>query len=339
MLSQEQQERLCAHLAGVLGAKSVTIGHVRRFHGGASRETFGLDTEVDGVARGLILRRDPADSLIDTDRNIEYAAFQSFEGGNIPVPRAVTLVNDDSVIGAPFFVMERIDGGEAGSPFDPNCYGEHAAAIGRQFFTHLGSIHARDALSSPLAEVAEVPTNCWQRELDYWENEILKDSLEPQPIAAGVIRWLRANPPAPPAQLHIVHGDYRTGNVLHDGHGQIIAVLDWEMAHLGDPHEDLAWTLDPIWNFRRDDSAGGLIPRDEAIALWEGASGLTFDPERFRWWEMFATIKGLGIWVSAAKAFADGLNPDPILQFSGLIPTLHANQTMAARMAAYKDAA
>ncbi len=338
MLDQSQQDRLATHLAGVLGARSVRITNVKRFHGGASRETFGIDTEVDGSPMGFIMRRDPADSLIDTDRNVEYTAYSSYEGTAVPVPKAYCLVNDESVIGQPFFIMEKIKVGEPASPFDPLAYGDHRETIGRQFFSILGHIHARDAASSPLATVAQVPEQCWKRELDYWENEVLKDSLEPQPIAQGVVRWLRANPPPEPKKITIVHADYRTGNVLHDGNGTITAVLDWEMAHLGDAHEDLAWTMDPLWNVHNDDRAAGLISRDEAIGLWEEASGLTFDPVAFRWWEMWASIKGLGIWVSAEKAFVDGLNPDPILQFSGLYPTLHANQVMARRMAALKEA-
>lgn len=338
MLDTDQQGRLETHLAGVLGAKSVRITHIKRFHGGASRETYGLDAQVDGQAQGFILRKDPADSLIDTDRNIEFAAYSSYQDSAVPVPRAFTLVNDDSVIGAPFFVMERIAVGEAASPFDPLAYGDHKAEIGRSFFSILGHIHARDPMSTKLAAVTSVPERCWERELDYWATEIRKDALEPQPIAEGVVRWLRRNPPPAPKALTVVHGDYRTGNVLHDGQGHITAVLDWEMAHLGDPHEDLAWALDPLWNIKGDDSAGALIPRDEAIALWEASSGLSFDPVTFRWWEMWATIKGLGIWISAAKAFHDGVNPDPILQFSGLYPTLHANMTMARRMAALKEA-
>jgi aminoglycoside phosphotransferase (APT) family kinase protein len=341
MLSEEELTRLGHHLVKVTGAKSLHMTHIKRYHGGASRETYGIDAEIDGQQRGLIVRRDPVDSLIETERSVEYAAYRSFEDSVVPVPRMICLEDDVSIIGAPFFVMERIDGGEPGSPFDPNSYEPHRTEIGRQFFDLLGHIHACAAEASPLAEVIGLPSpgSCWQIALDHWANEIEKDAQEPQPIGLAAIRWLRRNgPPPPPKRLCIVHGDYRTGNVLHDGAGKIIAVLDWEMAHIGDPHEDLAWALDPIWNAGDPAFAGGLIPRDEALALWSAASGIAFDADAFRWWEMFATVKGLGIWISAARALADGANSDPILAFSGFYPLAHANQLLASRLAAWGEA-
>jgi aminoglycoside phosphotransferase (APT) family kinase protein len=336
VLTEAELTRLGHHLVKAMGAKTLHMTHIKRYHGGASRETYGIDAEIDGQARGMIVRRDPVDSLIETERSIEYAAYRSFEASVVPVPRMICLEDDVSIIGAPFFVMERIDGGEPGSPFDPASYEPHRGEIGRRFFDLLGHIHARDAELSPLAEVTGLPTpaSCWQTALDHWANEIAKDAQEPQPVGMAAIRWLRRNgPPPPPQRLCIVHGDYRTGNVLHDGGGKIIAVLDWEMAHIGDPHEDLAWALDPLWNSGDQTYAGGLIPRAEALALWSKASGCTFDPASFRWWEMFATVKGLAIWLSAARALAHGANTDPILAFSALYPLAQANQLLATRLA------
>ena len=113
--------------------------------------------------------------------------------------------------------------------------------------------------------------------------------------------------------LGLVHGDYRTGNFLYDTHGDIHGVLDWEMSHLGDPLEDLGWTLNRIWCWAQDDLRGALLPREEAIGIWEAASGLKADAAALHWWELFNCVKGQGIWVSSAKAWADGKNQDPIL--------------------------
>ena len=336
MLDPDKQERIGRHLEQALPASTVEIAHIRRFHGGASRETYSLDVLADGQPMGLILRCDPEDSLIDTARELEFAAYRSFEGSPVPVPRAVSLVETTGLIGTAFFIMERIEGGEAAGPMDPAAYGEHKPEIGRQFFTLLGHIHAADPLSSPLASVVDCPeqSRCWQRELDYWQGVIEKDRLEPEPIAAAAARWLRRNPPPPAQKLAIVHGDYRNGNVLHDNAGRIVAVLDWEMAHIGDPLEDLAWSLDPLWNLNDASRAAGLIPRAEAIALWEVASGCRFDEAAFAWWEMFATFKGLAIWISSARSYADGKNTDPILAFSGWYPKVCADQLLAARLSA-----
>jgi aminoglycoside phosphotransferase (APT) family kinase protein len=335
MLERDKLAKVEMHLAAVLEASDVQIAGCRRFHGGASRETYAIDVVADGVEQGLILRCDPADSLIDTARALEFAAYRSFEASVVPVPRAISLVEDATLIGTPFFIMERIEGGEAAGPMDENAYGDHRLAIGKQFFGHLGQIHAVDAIASPLAAAVDIPSRsaCWSRELDYWEGVIVKDALEPEPIAAAAIRWLRSNPPSPAQTLAIVHGDYRNGNVLHDGKGRIVAVLDWEMAHIGDPLEDLAWALDPLWNLRDETRAAGLIAREDAISIWEEASGCRFDAAAFTWWEMFATLKGLAIWVSSARAYAGGANADPILAFSGWYPKIEANRVLAARLA------
>jgi aminoglycoside phosphotransferase (APT) family kinase protein len=335
MLSQQQCDLFAGHLRAALPAQDVRITHMHRFHGGASRETYSVDVEVDGRALGLVLRMDPAESLITTPRALEFAAFRSCEGSGLPVPLAISLVTDGAMLGTPFFVMERIDGGAAVSPFDPSAYGDHRAAIGAQFFDYLGQIHRIDALISPLAQEVETPATdaCWHRELDHWAGLIAKDQLEPEPIAEAAIRWLRRNPPPPAKRLTIVHGDYRNGNVLHDGSGRIIALLDWEMAHIGDPLEDLAWALDPLWTIGRPDLAAGLIPRAEAIARWEAASGCTFDEKAFAWWEVFAMLKGVSIWISSARAYANAVNTDPVLAFSGWFTKILANRSLVTRIA------
>lgn len=321
-------------LEGSLGASEVRIENLRRFHGGASRETYAIDVSTGDTSHALILRCDPGDSLIDTPRALEFAAYRSLDGAGVPVPRAVVLCEDASLIGSPFFVMERIDGGQAESPFNVEAYGDQKESIGRDFFSNLGRIHAIDPLQAPIASFVDAPSPeaCWSREVDYWSGQIEKHALQPEPIVQAALRWLRRNPPPPAQRLAIVHGDYRNGNVLHDGKGRIIAVLDWEMAHIGDPLEDLAWALDPLWSLHDENRAAGLIDREEAIRLWESESGLTFDPAAFKWWEMFATVKGVAIWISSGHASAQGVNTDPVLTFSAWYPKTLGNHVLARRL-------
>ena len=335
MLTHQEIERLARFLLPVLSANHIHVTGVRRFHGGASRETYSFDLTADDKAHGLIVRRCPANSVIGAEQSLEFAAYQSFEASNVPVSKALCLCEDVTILGSQFFVMERVDGGQTESAFNAEAYGEHREEIGHQFFTHLGAIAALNAASSPLAGITGMPdpATIAMAQLDHWGAIITDDAMEPQPIVAAAIRWLKRTPPPVPQRLSIVHGDYRNGNVLHDTRGQIIAVLDWEMAHIGDAHEDLAWALDPMWNLQDSEGrAAGLIPVPEAVALWEAASGLTFDENAFRWWEMFATVKSIGIWLSAAKAFVSGKNDDPILGFSGIFPLAKANLTLAHRL-------
>ena len=184
-------------------ASNVEVTQLSRIHGGASRETFKVDIRFKGPSgiekKGLILRKDPPDSLIDTDRKVEFAAIRSMVGAGIPAPEALFLEPNGDYLGSPFFVMGRIEGGETLNPFKIEESEPHRADIGRDFFRHLGAIAKVDPLSSPLAQEIDIPAldACWSRELEHWENEINQNARAPQPIACAAIRHLRRNPPPP----------------------------------------------------------------------------------------------------------------------------------------------
>ena len=314
----------------------VQVQDMSRIPGGASRETYRFDARLGDQTRHLILRRDPVGSLIDTDRRLEFLAFRSFHGTGLPVPEAVALEEEGAELERPFFIMGRIDGGKAQSPFSEPPYGEHARAIGQQFFSHLGTIARADPFALPISEFAPAPAldSCWSRELDYWEGVINEDEEHPQPIVRAALRRLRLAPPPPAQKLSVVHGDYRTGNFMHDGAGKIIALLDWEMAHIGDPLEDLGWAIEPLWCYGETDRVSGMLPREEAIAIWETASGLKLDPQAFAWWELFASVKGAAIWISAAKEYRAGGLMDPVLGFSGWYTARRQDEVIARKLCA-----
>jgi aminoglycoside phosphotransferase (APT) family kinase protein len=301
----------------------VAVDALTRIHGGASRETYRFVARwrEHGApcSRRLILRRDPVDSLIETERDLEFCAYRAFHGTAVPVPEALWLEMDPQWLERPFFVMEEITGCRAASPFAEDPYGAHAGTIGTQFWRILGCISATDPNAAGLVERMAVPApdECWRRELDHWEAVIDADELHPQPIVRAAIRRLRRSPPPPAQRLSVVHGDYRTGNFLFDDDGRIRAVLDWEMCHLGDPLEDLAWAMDPLWAGADPERPGGLVDAATALALWRQASGLAVDADAFAWWRLFAMVKGLGIWISSSQAFVAGRNRDPVLAFSG----------------------
>ena len=317
-MSASFAERLAAYLTRVWG-EPVAIESLARISGGASRETYRLDAVTAQGRRPLIVRRDPPGSLIETDRRLEFAAIQSFHGRGVAAPEPLILEEEGAELERPFFVMTRVDGGETGGIFGRDPYGAHGPALGEDFFSTLGRIAAADPAGLPIAAVADTPTldGCWRRELDYWAGVIDADELHPQPIVRAAIRRLRRHPPPPAAKISVVHGDYRSGNFLHDGVGRMIAVLDWEMAHLGDPLEDLAWAMDPLWTHPESETISGLLPRAEAIAAWERASGLKVDPAAMAWWALFASVKGQAIWISSAREYIDSGYKEPILCFSG----------------------
>lgn len=326
-------ERLGAYLTRSWG-EPVQVEKLARISGGASRETYRFDAVLASGRRPLILRRDPPGSLIETDRRSEFLALKSFHGRGVAAPEPLILEPEGAELERPFFIMARIDGGAAASPFAPDPYAPHAAKLGEDFFATLGRIAAADPATLPIAEACEAPPldGCWRRELDYWSGVIEADELHPQPIVRAAIRRLRRNPPPPAQKLSVVHGDYRSGNFLHDGEGRVLAILDWEMAHIGDPLEDLGWAMDPLWRHDETDRVAGMLPKAEAIAIWERASGLTVDPAAFAWWELFASVKGQAIWTSSAKEYRDGGYLEPILGFSGWLTARRHDEILAAKL-------
>src|SRR5262245_40517815 len=304
-------------------AHDVAVTKLYRIPGGASRETWSVDVRwLEGTGKerkqGFIVRRDPEASLVDSDRRVEFDFYRSFADSAVPVPRPLYLETDPTWLERPFFVMERIDGCE--SQFQAvldSGFAPHRAGLARRMYEILADIAATPIDALPAAESADVPAPdaCWRRELDYWEGVIGNHELEPQPIARAGLRWLRRNPPPAAQRLSVVHGDYRVGNFLYrDEH--IAGILDWELAHFGDPLEDLAWSFMPAWQWARDGMAGGIVAPDHAVRIWEERSGLRVDPAALRWWSTFSCVKAQGIWLTGAREFADGRAQDIMLAFT-----------------------
>ena len=339
-MSDDISPRLEKYLAAKLGASDLRVSALARIPGGASRETyrFRAHHRKDGaeIERALILRRDPPASLIETDRTTEFRAYQAFHRLGLPVPEPIALELDAAVLERPFFVMEEITGCEVASILVPDPYGKNREKIGAQFWSVLGRIAKADVDAIGLGDLEgeRNPKSAWSHEVMRWEKVIAEDEREPQPIARAALRWLKRNAPPAAQKLSVVHGDYRTGNFLFDGQGEIRAILDWEMAHLGDPLEDLAWALDPLWSHGDPSHPAGLIARDRAIAAWEAASGLKVDAKALAWWEVFASLKGLAIWISAACEYAEGRNTDPVNAFSGWYCLAFHNKVLAERLGA-----
>lgn len=334
-------DRVAAYLAySMPNASDVRVGEVARIHGGASRETYRFAARWRDATgekrRGFILRRDPESSLIETERRIEFAAYREFHGSDVPVPQPLFCEEDLRWLDRPFFVMEEI-GGCQSSPLmlaaPPYC--DLLDRIGEQKWRILGRIARRDVGGSELARLLDEPEpgECWSRELARWESVLDADELGPQPIVRAAIRRLHRRPPPPAARIGIVHGDYRTGNFLYDETGRVRAILDWEMCHLGDPLEDLAWALTPLWGWPDPSRPGKLIERDRALALWREESGLEIDEETLAWWELFSCVKGIAIWTSSAREFADGRNRDPVMVAAAWYATDIHNRVLVDKLA------
>jgi aminoglycoside phosphotransferase (APT) family kinase protein len=306
--------RAAAYLREAMGISDLDVSNARRIIGGASRHTWSVDArwdDADGTSQmhGLIFRLDPPSSLLESNRGTEYSMYRAlYANPGIPLPEPLFIEDDEGALGMPFFVMRRLEG----TPwplelFMPDAQERRQSFI-RQMFSVLGSIAAVDFHAMALDGVLVPPSrdDAWAVELERWEKTLHDHDLGPMPITQAVIRELRRGPPPPVAHIRIVHGDYRVGNVLFSADG-LTAVLDWEMCHLGDPHEDLAWSFARNWRSRTTPGkiANALAP-DDAIAEWEATSGMRVDPESLRWWQLFTHVKANAIWTTAAHEFAEG---------------------------------
>ncbi len=324
------EARLATLMSRLWGAP-VRVDEVSRFHGGAARETFRFRATAGERAEWLVMRRDPAASLIDTSREAEFHAIGRAHAAGLPAPEPVHLDPDGADLGSPGFVMKEIPGGRAASPFDPEGYGANAAETGVALFTALGRLHA---IVPDAADRAALPFQDAAGRLAHWKAEIDRHRLRPEPVADAVWRWLAANIPAPSGPAVLVHGDFRSGNFLVDADNRLLAILDWEMAHVGDAMEDLAWVMDPLWGHGMADVVAGTCTRAEAIRAWEAASGRTFDPAAWAWWELFSAYQGLAIWITSAFEVATQRTADPAILFAALLPyrfhNWHAAQLLKA---------
>lgn len=322
---------IAARVGEYLGSKwrsgPVEVTHIEQVFGGASRETFRLKAKSGADTVGLILRRDPPTSLIDTERRLEFGAYKAIFPTDIPVPEPLFLEEDPVWLDQPFSIMAEIQGARSDvaslNPAQRN-------AIGEEKWTLLGKLAAKDPIALGFAEFMPVPgvATAAMRELEYWSGVIRDDQIHPQPIAEAAIRWLMANPPPPAQKICVVHGDYRSGNFLFVPDEGIKGILDWEMCHLGDPLEDLAWSLDPLWSWGEPKLAGHLLEPAVAIAIWQAASGLTVDPRAFNWWRVLVAVKALAIWISSSEDFANGASRDAILAYAGWVMTERQNRIL-----------
>ncbi len=326
MTNEHVAEQFKAYVAHKLpDATNIVIGFILPVFGGASRETFRIELNYslndEQVSRRVILRREFASGIVESQTRTEWEAYKAFYGTDVPVPELLWLEEDSKWLGSPFFVMEEIvDCQDSASLFQEPPYDAIREKIGERFCEIMGTIPKTDPVKVGLEGKVEKPAvdECWKKELDYWEALINKRELEPHPVLRAAIRRLRKNPPPPAQKVTIVHGDMRSGNFLFNEKGEIKAILDWELMHMGDPLEDLAWALNRMWSSLEPDLLGRMLPRERAIRVWEDTSGFMAEPEALFWWEVFSSIKGMAIWISMNNVYATGGNTDVIICYGGL---------------------
>jgi aminoglycoside phosphotransferase (APT) family kinase protein len=205
--------------------------------GGKSNLTY----EVTNGAQSWIVRRPPPGQLLATahDMSREYRVMQALARTAVPVPRMFAICADESVLGAPFYVMEKVNGRPFRYVDDIAPLGrERTRAISETLVDTLAALHAVDPVATGLQDLGR-PDEFLLRQANRWKKQLDSSGTRDLPAADELYRRLVAHVPAQ-APTGIVHGDYRLDNVLIDKTDTLAAVIDWEMSTIGDPLTDLA---------------------------------------------------------------------------------------------------
>lgn len=306
--------RLEPWLSRALG-KAVRLGDWRRFPAGFSWITLGFRAvpaeSMEGEPLDLILRiGDPRGLLAPYRAEPEYRTLEVLqELTALPVPRVFAFSDDPAIIGAPFLVTGRVEG-DTPMPWKGAAEERseaHNESLARDFVDGLAALHAVDWQGSALkslwgtvdpASVAREQTLYWWRHAGFDG-----DVSDAPPQMHYAMRWLLRH--APVAQrVAIVHGDYRVGNFLQKD-GRITAVLDWELVHAGDPHEDLAWAALRVFSGGTG-RVGGIMDRGAFFERYARQAGMASDPSVLRYYEVLGLFKSAAMLLGAAHRVETG---------------------------------
>lgn len=283
----DQVEGSLLRLFAEQGSPNSRIEDLARMAGGASKEQF-VFRRIDGATgegERLVLRMDPTEGVLETSRERECEILDAMNG-IVPVPEVRFRDLDGSILGGTGMVTTFRPGvtkpassGSGvtglGTAFSP----EWRAKLSPEFVELLKGIHAFDFRASPLPHFGipdQHPQQAALWRVNLWARVWREDASSASPIFALAEAWLRENLPSCD-ELVLLHGDFRTGNYLFDeATGRITCILDWEISHIGDHHEDLAWSLVRIFGSRAEDGTylcSSLMPVDEFIERYEAATG------------------------------------------------------------------
>ncbi len=308
----------------------IAIRNLRSLTGGASKEQFVF--ELDWVDNGkprtgqkMVLRCEPAASIVETDRRREFELMQ-FAEPLMPVPRVHWIDADGSIMGTPSLVSSFVAGVQKPSKVASNVsgMGTHFAKPLReklvpQYAKFLADLHKAEIGSDALpsfskpkvgtTEASEQIVNWWGR---CWQEDLYEQSL----MSVVTEDWLRRNAPELD-HLSVVHGDFRTGNFLFDEQsGEMTAILDWELGYLGDRHGDLAWILTDLYQTYEDGEpfhCGLFASEDELVGAYEAAGGIRIDRTKLAWHKVFCTWKQYILSLGCALRASEGLTHQDVL--------------------------
>jgi len=281
---EDPDEALRAWLVGHVDGVDDTSIETELISGGHSNVTIGVRIGE----RELVVRRPPATAFLPTANDVgrEYRFYSALHDSAVPTPRVFAFCDDESVIGAPFYVMERLHGVVPHeSAALEGISAPDATALCERFVEVLTAIHDVDYTAVGLGDVGK-PTGYLERQVRRWTDQWHRAKVADDPVIDELAAILDAHIPESPAAT-IVHGDYRLGNVMLDAASRrdIVGVFDWEMATIGDPLADVGYTLlywgttdrPPIHPSQQCAELPGMFSADQLAQRYSVVSGRAVD--------------------------------------------------------------
>lgn len=271
--------RLAAVLRPALG-DDVVVENVQLLTGGASRTTRSFDAVTGQGRRALILRTAPiAEHCAGMER--EAAAQAAAARAGAPVPQVLAASDSAAALGDPYLICEEIAGQTIVRRIQRRLDDEGRSRLLTQCAQALTAIHRAST---------DLPGLVRQDQLSEYRLR-LDEMAYTTATFEWAFRWLADHRPASGA-LRMAHGDYRMGNLIVNG-SVLAAVLDWELVHIGEHYEDLAWFCIRAWRFGApaEMSAGGLGTIEEFVSAYKQAGGDPVDRVTLRWWLVLATLR------------------------------------------------
>jgi aminoglycoside phosphotransferase (APT) family kinase protein len=305
--SPQSLEALTAGITSLLREEignTFTIRDARWMSGGASKlqMAFTLEWQRPGVGHEntpMVLRMEPAESIVETSRFREFQLVKAFEGV-VPVPPAFWCDPDARHLPYPALIYGFSEGIAKPTNASSGISGTGIrmppamrAPLASQFIDYLCKIHNHDYRGADLSAFCfpAAGTQCAEWGVNWWERVWEEDCGEDVPLMRVASAWLRRNLPSLD-RPSVVHADFRTGNFLFTEHDlRITALLDWELGHIGDRHQDLAWTTSRAFGSLAEDGktflVAGMMPEAEFYDAYEETSGYKVDAKTIHWYKVF----------------------------------------------------
>ncbi|MFA5628420.1 MAG: phosphotransferase family protein [Thiohalomonadaceae bacterium] len=297
--NQTLEERILNVLQTALpNAINIRLTGLQRTFGGNARQAWSFDLvwQENSEAREMpcILLSQMPGSHVDSDIEMEYGVLNGLTGSGLCTPAAIALDADGTITGGAAIILERLEGKADVVAFLKDATGGSSRDITGQLAAITAGLHKVSWEVTGL----KCGDNPVLAQIKEWENIFIQHRQEPNPPMAYLFRWMKKNAPEP-TRLSLVHGDLRPGNFLYDSEG-ITALLDWEMAHVGDPLEDVAWIYRALWSPEK------FLPLDEFVSLYEQNLGQRVSRRTLKFYQIFSEMKFAALSVTASYSVASG---------------------------------